>query len=171
MINSLVQNSLRFILLVLIQVLILNNIQLSGYLNPFLYVLILLMLPFETADWVVMLLAFMLGLLLDMFSDTLGLHTSACVFLAYARKSVLRYMAPREGYESGKKPNFRDMGISWFFIYAGILVFAHHLVLFYLETFRLNDFFSTFFKVILSSAFTLLTIFIAQLLFVTPRER
>jgi|SRR3990172_928336 len=161
----------RFVFLILFQVLILNNIELGGYLNPFLYVLFLLMLPFEMADWIVLLLGFLLGLALDMFMDTLGMHTTACVFMAFMRKNVLRIMSPREGYEGGKSPNFRDMGIAWFFIYASLLVFLHHLVLFFAESFRLSDFFPTLLKIFLSSTFTLISIFITQLLFVTPKER
>ena len=165
------ENFFRFVFLILFQVLIINNIQLSGYLNPFLYVLFLLMLPFEMADWVVLLLGFLLGIMLDMFTDTLGMHTTACVFMAFMRKNVLLFMSPREGYESGKSPNFRDMGISWFIIYSSILVFLHHFILFFTESFRLSDIFPTFLKIILSSAFTITAIFITQLLFVTPKER
>lgn len=171
MIKLVSSNFFRFVFLILFQVLILNNIQLSGYLNPFLYVLFLLMLPFEMADWVVLLLGFLLGIMLDMFTDTLGMHTTACVFMAFMRKNVLRFMSPREGYESGKNPNFRDMGISWFLIYSGILVSAHHFILFFFEAFRLTDFFYTLLKIIFSALFTLTAILITQLLFVTPKER
>ena len=164
-------NFFRFILLILFQVLILNNIELGGYLNPFLYILFLLMLPFEMADWIVLLLAFLLGITLDMFMDTLGMHSAACVFMAFMRKNILGFMSPREGYEGGKSPNFRDMGISWFFIYSAILVFSHHFVLFFAESFRLSDFFPTLLKIFLSSCFTLVSIIITQLLFVTPKER
>lgn len=161
----------RFALLVLFQVLILNNLNLGIYLTPFVYVLFLILLPFDTADWAVLLLGFFLGLTLDMFTDTLGLHATACVFMAYLRKNTLRFISPREGYEGGKKPNFRDMGISWFLIYSGILVFAHHFILFFAESFRFSDFFFTLFKIIASSAFTLSLIFLMQLLFVPPKER
>ncbi len=80
-------------------------------------------------------------------------------------------MAPREGYESNFKPTFRQMGITWFVTYSAILVVMHHLILFYLEIFRLNDFFFTFFKVIVSSVLTLLLIMLTQAIFNAPRER
>jgi hypothetical protein len=171
MVSTLTENALRFITLVLFQVLILNHVELGGYLNPFLYVLFILMLPFETPEWLVLLLGFVLGLVVDMFTDTLGMHTSATVFMAFLRKYVLKVIAPRDGYETSFKPTFRQMGFSWFLAYAVILVVAHHLLLFYIEIFRLSDFFFTFVKVVASSVFTLLLVFITQFLFHTPRER
>ena len=76
------ENIFRFILLILFQVLILDHVELGGYLNPFLYVMFILMLPFETPDWLVLLLGFITGLTLDMFTDTIGMHTASCVWLA-----------------------------------------------------------------------------------------
>ena len=171
MIGQVTSNIFRFIILVLFQVLILDNIEAGGYLNPFLYILFILMLPFETPDWLVLLLGFFIGLTIDMFTDTLGMHTSASVFAAFIRKFILRIIAPRDGYEASFKPTFRQMGFSWFLAYASILIFAHHFMLFFLEIFRLSDFFFTFLKVIFSSVFTLLLVFVAQMLFQTPRDR
>jgi hypothetical protein len=91
--------------------------------------------------------------------------------MAFLRKYVLRVIAPRDGYETAFRPTFRQMGFSWFLAYAVILVFAHHLILFYVEIFRLSDFFYTFAKVMASSIFTLLLVFITQFLFHAPRER
>lgn len=165
MINELVRNIFRFIFLVLFQVLILNNIQLSGYLNPFLYVLFILMLPFQTPDWLVLLLAFILGLSIDLFSDTGGLHAAATVFMAFFRKPILKLISPREGYDVVQKPTVQQFGFGWFFSYAGILVLLHHFFLFYMEAFHFSEFFSTFFRVILSSIFTLTLVFISQFFF------
>lgn len=171
MVSTIGRNITRFITLVLFQALVLNHIELGGYLNPFLYVLFVLMLPFETPEWLVLVLGFVLGLAVDMFTDTPGMHAMATVFVAYMRKYILRLMAPREGYESNFNPTFRQMGLQWFFIYSSILVFIHHFILFYVEVFRFSDFFATFVKVIFSSLFTLLLIFITQFIFNAPRER
>lgn len=165
MINETVKNILRFIFLVLFQVLILNNIQLSGYLNPFLYVLFILMLPFQTADWLVLVLAFVLGISIDMFADTGGLHAASCVLMAFFRKPILKLISPRDGYEVVQKPTIQQFGFRWFFSYAGILVLAHHFLLFYMENFSFSEFFFTLFRVILSSIFTLTLVFISQFFF------
>jgi rod shape-determining protein MreD len=171
MINSVAENAIRFIALLFFQVLILDHIELGGYLNPFLYILFIIMLPFETPEWLVLLLGFFLGLVIDMFTDTLGMHTTATVFIAFLRKYILRVLAPRDGYENTFKPTFRQMGLSWFLIYSSLMIVIHHFILFYLEIFRFSDFFTTFIKVIFSSVFTLLLVLITQFIFNTPRQR
>ncbi len=160
-----------FIILVLSQGLILNNIELGGYINPFLYVLFILMLPFETNDNLVLILAFLMGLSIDIFTSTLGIHISASVFMAFARKYLLLLIRPRGGYDSGTLPNIQYMGLSWYMTYSIILVVLHHFFLFYIESFKLSQFFSTFARVIMSSIFTLILIFIVQLFNYNPNNR
>ncbi len=162
MINLVARNAWRFIILVLFQVLVLNNIQFSGFVNPFMYVLFILLLPFETPRWLLLVSGFLLGLSVDIFSNTLGLHASATLFMAFLRPYVLRVISPRDGYETGTFPRVFYYGIAWFLNYAIILVFAHHLFLFYLEVFRFSEFFRTLLRVILSSSFSILFIVLSQ---------
>ncbi len=153
---------LRFVLLVFFQVLVLNNIQLGGYINPYLYILFILLLPFETPPWMLLLTGFLLGLTIDLFVHTPGVHTIATLFMAFSRPYVLDLFAPREGYETGTFPRLYYYGLEWFLKYTLILVFAHHLVLFYVEVFRFSDFFSTFLRVILSTFFSTILVVISQ---------
>ena len=165
MINEIVRNILRFFFLVFLQVLIIKNIELGRFVNPFLYVLFILMLPFNTPNWMALIISFLLGLTIDMFYDTMGMHAAACAFMAYARAGVLKLFSPREGYEFGTQPTIQYLGIPWFLSYASILILLHHLVLFYIEVFRFSEFFSTLFRVILSSFFTLLLVITSQFFF------
>lgn len=162
MINSIPLLTIRFIVLVLLQVLILNNVAFNGYVNPYLYILFVLMLPFETPKWLVLFLGFALGFSVDIFSSTLGMHLGATLFMAYAREYVLRLIAPRGGYDPVHKPSIKDMGIAWFTTYVSILTILHHLFLFTIEVFRFSEFFSTMGRSLLSSLFTLMLIFIIQ---------
>lgn len=164
MINDILKNLFRYIVLVLVQVVILNNIQLGGFINPYLYVLFILMLPFDTPVGLVMALSFAMGLTIDMFLNTVGMHAAACVFMGYSRLSVLKLFAPREGFESAVEPSFQNLGYKSYISYAAVMVVLHHLVLFYVEVFRFSEFFQTFFRVILSSIFSLFLIIISQLL-------
>ena len=164
MISNAFTFSLRFVILVLLQVLVLNNIQLGGYINPYLYVLFILMLPFEIPKSVVLILCFVLGLVIDMFSNTVGMHAAACVFMGFCRPFAILYIAPRGGYDFGALPSIRDLGFRWYIAYAGILVFLHHLILFFVEVFRFSDFPSTLSRVFVSSLFTLLLVVISQYL-------
>ena len=170
MINILFKNILRFIFLVLLQVIILNKIQFSGFINPYLYVIFILMLPFDTPAWILITSAFFLGLCMDTFSNTMGMHAAASVLMAFCRPFLLAYIAPREGYEFENKPAIAYMGFNWYLSYAGILVLIHHICLFYIEVFSMNEFFSTLSRVVLSVCFTLLLILIIQYLFYSNKR-
>lgn len=162
MIKVLPRNIFRIMILVLFQVFILNNLQFSGFVNPYMYVLFILLLPFETPGWLLLSLGFILGISIDLFANTPGLHASATVLMAFLRPLVLDYFAPRDGYVPGTYPRIYYYGLGWFFQYAAILIFAHHFFLFYLEVFRLNDFFLTFRRVVFSGIFTLFLVVLSQ---------
>jgi len=164
MITEAGKNMIRFVLLVFLQIFVLNNIQFSGFVNPYLYVLFILLLPFEISGWFMLVLGFVLGLVIDVASSTIGYHTIASVFMAYFRFHLLRFIAPRDGYEAGMTPTLQSLGLSWFFKYAAILTLAHHLVMFWVESFRFSDLLPATFRAIASSIFTILLIFIYQFL-------
>jgi hypothetical protein len=155
----------RFLFLALFQVLILNNIRLSGYINPYFYIYFILLLPFETPRWALLLSSFLLGMTLDLLSNTPGLNAAACVLMAFFRPVVISSISTGTEYMVGDHPSLKNQGIKWFSYYAVILVLVHHISLFYLEIFRLTEFFQTLLRALLSAAFTLLMIFISEYLF------
>ena len=85
-----------FVSLVLIQVLILNQIQLGGFINPYIYILFVILLPLSAPRYAVMLLGFVLGLTIDVFMNSLGIHAAATVFIAYLRPLVIRSISSHE---------------------------------------------------------------------------
>ena len=163
MINLLPRYIFNFIVLILLQVLILNNLQFSGYLNPFLYVLFIVTLPFQTPRWFLLILGFITGMTIDIFMNTLGIHAAATVFMSFLRPAILSSFSPRDGYEPGTRPVPVDYGFGWFFKYAALMVLAHHLFLFFVEAFSFSSFFAILWKSILSSLVSLAFIFIAML--------
>ena len=165
MLNEIIRNIVRFAILVGIQVLVIKNIELGRFINPFIYVLFIIGLPFETPKWLLLFSGFVMGITIDLFYDTAGMHAAACVFIAYLRPGLLKLFSPRDGYEFGTQPTIQYLGIPWFLSYSGILILLHHLILFYIEVFRFSEFFSTFFRVIVSSVFTVLLVVISQYLF------
>jgi len=162
--RDIIINALRFILLILLQVLILNNVNLGGYINPYVYIMFILLLPFETPKWLLLLSAFFLGLSIDLFTGSIGMHAAASTFMAYLRPFVSRIVHSRREYEPSIKPGINDLGIRWFASYTLLLVFAHHMLLFYLEVFRFEEFFSTLFQIILSTLVSSLLIILLDLL-------
>jgi len=162
MINSVLRFGLIFIILVLLQVLLFNNIQFSGYINPYVYLMFILLLPVEIPSWLLLFLSFVTGMIIDLFSGSPGIHTSATLLAGFVRPYVLRLSSPRDGYEPGANPSMLVYGFKWFFLYTLVMVLVHHTALFYLEVFRFTDFFRTMLRVLLSSAFTITFILLIE---------
>ena len=162
MINSILRFGLIFILLILLQVLLFNNIQFSGYVNPYVYIMFILLLPIDIPSWLLLILSFVTGLIIDFFSGSPGMHTSATVLVAFIRPYILRIVSPSDGYESGSDPSMLSYGFRWFFFYALLVVLVHHTALFYLEVFRFAGFFRTMLRVLLSSIFSMTFILLIE---------
>ncbi|HYW94786.1 MAG TPA: rod shape-determining protein MreD [Bacteroidales bacterium] len=162
MIKIYLRNIIRFFTVILVQVLIFNNMEVSGYLNPYFYVIFILLMPFEVPGWLLLSTAFVLGFTMDLFMSTPGMHASATVFMAFLRPFVLKNISPRDGYEPGTFPRVHFYGISWFAKYTFLLVLAHHLFLFMVEMFRFSDLPQIIIRTILSSLITTLLILISQ---------
>jgi hypothetical protein len=157
-------NILRFFFLIFFQGLILNHVNLGGYINPYFYIYFILLLPFSTPRWMLLILAFILGIGIDMFTNTIGLNAAACVFMAFVRPFVISAISSGPESLIGDTPSLKNQGLKWFLYYAIILILIHHTSLFYLEIFRLSEFFATFVRVLLSSAFTLILVMISEYL-------
>ncbi|MFN8210756.1 MAG: rod shape-determining protein MreD [Bacteroidales bacterium] len=162
MINSILRYSLIFVLLLLFQVLLLDNIFFRGYLNPYAYIMFIMLLPVEIPGWLLLIISFFTGLFIDFFSGTMGMNTGATVAAGFARPYILRLVSPRDGYEPGASPSMLAYGFRWFLFYSLLVVFLHHFVLFFLEVFRFTDFFRTIFRIILSTGFTVSFILIIE---------
>ena len=169
--TEIAKNIFRLVILILLQVLIVQNMNLGNYIILLPYVLIIIIIPFETPRLLILFISFLVGVIIDYFYDSSGLHASACTAIGFSRYYVLKFISPREGYDAGVQPTVEDMGLAWFLSYAGTLVLLHHLIFFYLEAFRFADFFKTLFRVILSSAGTFVFIYLLQFLFYTNKKR
>jgi len=170
MINKIIRNIILFIVLVLFQEMVLNQLQFSVYFNPTIYVFFILILPFETPNWLLLVLAFVLGMSVDIFSNTLGLTILASVFIAFCRPGILSIISPRQEYEPGLQPTIRDLGFGWFLTYAGVLIFIHHTLLFFLEAFTFDHFAFTISKVLVSSLASLAFCVVLQFLVFKPKK-
>ncbi len=152
---------LLFVVVVLLQVLIFNQIHLGGFLNPFLYVLFILLLPLSTPRYLVLILSFILGMTIDWFSNSPGLHASASVLMGYMRSPVIGLITMKESDQSDY-PGLRQTGWGWFLTYSAILVLIHHFFLFFVEIFSFENFFRTVMRSFASSVFTLVIIILSQ---------
>lgn len=161
--RQIIKYGLMFIGLVLTQVLVMNHIQFSGFVNPYIYILFVLLLPLNSPRYVVLILAFLLGITVDIFSNSLGIHAFATVFAAYFRPFVIHLVSNREE-DMSDYPGLMQNGVRWFLGYITIMVLLHHTVLFFLEVFTFHNFLETLFRVLLSSIFTIFAIVLSQFL-------
>lgn len=165
MIRTVLNNFFRFLVLTLFQVFVLNNVQLSGYINPYLYIIFILLLPLETPKSLLLIFAFIQGLTIDMFVQTPGMHAASCVLMAYLRPFVIGTISSKREYEPGIQPSIQDLGFVWFISYTGILTLAHHTILFFAEVFNFGEFLITIQRIIYSTIITLILIVISQYVF------
>lgn len=154
-----------FFIFLLAQVLLFKNVVLFHTAFCFIYVVYLLTFPVETNPLVLMAIAFAMGLGVDIFYDSVGLHAMASVFMVYARGFWLARITPQGGYDRNSLPTAAMNGVQWFIVYALPLVLMHHLVLFFVEAGGTTYFWLTLFKVLMSTLFTVLTIVISEMVF------
>jgi hypothetical protein len=162
MLKIYLRNILRFLIVVLFQFLVFENIQIGGSFSPYVYIIFILLLPFETSGWVLLVTSFLLGLSVDLLLLTPGYHASAATFMAALRPFVLRTLAPRDGYEPGTFPRIYYYGFLWFAKYALILVLAHHFFLFFMEVFRMSFFLLILTKTIINTIISSIIIILSQ---------
>jgi rod shape-determining protein MreD len=167
----LIINLLRFLVLVFIQVFLLKNISLYNLSIPYLYILFVLLLPFEIPNLLLFVLSFVLGLTIDAFYDTPGLHAASCVVLAFVRILFISVTVQKDGFDNEPEPTLGNMGFRWFATYTILLTLAHHFFLFNLEVFRLSEIQYTLVRFLLSSVFTVFLILISSFLFFRRKER
>ncbi len=172
--NVYLKNVLRFCIIVLLQVLILNKITLrwwsepSGFpvFIPYIYPLFLLLLPFETPVWGLLIAGFVLGSTVDAFSNTAGMHACATVLIAYLRTNVLSALLPRNLTEySGLQPSTKNMGWMPFLVYCGFLIILHHLLFFSVEMWNLSNVGQLLLKTLASTITSMMFIVVYLLLF------
>ena len=162
--NSVIsRNILRFIVLVLVQALILNNINFLGYINPYIYILFIILFPIKNNRLLFIFLSFLLGLTLDMFLDSGGVHAAASVTIAYIRPIVLKF-AFGATYEH-QTVKFSSTEFGQRFSYFSILILIHHLFVFSLEIFNTSQIILILKKTLFSGVFTLVLCLLLIVLF------
>ena len=163
--NLLTKNILRFILMLVIQVFVLNQMDLFGYLNPFVYILFIILLPFQINKILMLFLAFITGFAIDFFGNTPGLHSSACLIMAFIRPAVLSLFFGKIEFTQNEEPGINKLGFFGFFRYTLVLVFFHHFSLFFLEILNFSKILLVLKNTLFSGLLTMALIYIYIFLF------
>jgi rod shape-determining protein MreD len=157
-------NIIRWLLLLFVQIFLLRNLGFYNLSTPFLYTLFILVLPFGIPNFFLFLLAFATGLTIDGFYDTLGVHASACVALAFVRISFINISLNRDSVDE-PEPSLGNMGFKWFSLYSILCILTHHIVVFFLEAFKLSDIGYTLGRILLSVLLSMFTILLVEFTF------
>ena len=163
--NRYLMNTFRFLGLLALQVLVLNYICINGYINPYVYILYIMLLPFGIKGWMLLAAGFIMGYSVDLFMGTPGLHTGATVLMAFMRPTIIRMSTGAQESENLFEPSLSKMGMRWFFSYSLWLVIIHHLALFFLESFSIAQIGNTLLRTFFSIIFTQLFILLLMLMF------
>lgn len=159
---------LSFIILLLAQVAICNHINFLGYINPYIYIIFIFLFPIRDDRLILLLVSFTLGLLVDLFSDSGGVHAAASVCLAYARPILLKSSFGMLYEHQSIKFSSTDIGSLITYITAGTIL--HHFVLFTLEIFNISNILLILKKTLFSSIFTILLSILIIILFSRNRK-
>ncbi len=162
-INTFLQNTIAFVVLAILQIVVFNHVEITGIgVIPAVFTLFILILPYETPDWLLISLAFVLGVSVDIVSDSMGLNAASTVFMAFLRPTILKSLSPRDGYETGTYPKIYYMGFIWFLKYASIMIFIQQIIYYILADYNLSLWINSLVKIFIGSFISIILIVISQ---------
>ena len=153
---NIAKNILRFVVLLILQVLLFNHLNGWGLCHPYIYIMALICMPL-LPRWADMLIAFALGFVMDMFCSSLGIHTAACVLIAYLRPLLLAKMV-QDPERVMQDVSVDTVGLSQFVRLTVALCLLHHGVVFLMDACTLSHFWILLLRWIISCAVTLFVI-------------
>jgi len=162
--NKSIYLSFLFISIVLLQVFILDNILLFGFVNPYVYIAFIFFYPLKENRFFFLFLAFLLGLSVDFFSDSGGIHAFATLFIAYLRLVLVKVIFKKTAIDY-QLFNLNEESFGKVFNYVALLTIIHHFLLFSLANFSFQNFVHVLLQTILSSIFTLILFFLGTYIF------
>ncbi len=166
--SALVVNIFRFILLLAVQIIIFNNMNFFGFISPFPYLLFIILYPVNGNKSGLLFASFFLGLIMDLFCNSGGVHATACILLAYVRPALFKFSFGLS-YEY-QTVRLNDVLSPERFTFIFLAVIIHHIVLFLLEAFQISFILDVLLRTLLSTAFTIL-ISITIIYLIKPNKR
>ncbi|WP_373072418.1 rod shape-determining protein MreD [Zeaxanthinibacter enoshimensis] len=166
--NSYFMNAVRFLLLIAVQVLVFNKLNFFGFINPMVYILFLYWYPIKENRTAFISISFLLGFIIDIFSDTMALHAASSVTIAYLRPAIMRFVfGVNFEFQSFKLSNTTLVQQITF---LALLIITHHLLFFTLEIFSFSNLLIILKKVVFTGAATLVVCLLFRTLFSVKKE-
>lgn len=171
MTKTIIHLIILFVILVIAQALIFNNLCLWGVAMPLVFIYFIMRLPVSFSPIAVMSLSFLLGLTIDIFSDTLGVNALACTILGASRKVLLKLYFPREEDMPEPIPSVRTLGLGVYVKYAITVSLFYCLVYFLIETMTLADLPRMLLRIVASTVITFVFIMCFEIIGRTGEKR
>lgn len=162
--NLVLNNAIRFIALIFLQVLVLNHVNIFGHINPMVYIVWVFLFPVRKKRSLFLILSFLLGISIDFFSDSGGINAFAITFIAYLRLPVLKAILRKSDLDYVQF-NLRAISFNKAFLFISTLTIIHHFIVFSLEYFSFNALLSIISNTILTSIFTIFISILGIVLF------
>ena len=166
-------NIIRAFLLLLVQILILNFVKITWFSIPFIevfvYPLIIFLLPLRIPATLLVLTGFTIGLIVDIFLNTPGVHSGAGAFTGLIRPYVINFLTPRGGYKVNISPTIATINLRWFLLYAAIMVSLHCFAVSLIDIFQLKLLHYILIRTLLSAIISYVVIMIIMIVF-DPKE-
>lgn len=169
MIKDIIYSAIQFILLVLLQVFILDNVALWGFINPMVYIWFIILLPYGTPKWLTLLSSFLLGICVDIFAGDIGINAFACVFIAFLRPILLSSFSGNIDNPS-QRPSISTQGFINFLFFTLSMTLVHHLLCFFISTFAWVEIIQVLLRSLMSSVITILVILLLDMIFFRKAE-
>ncbi|HEX4959037.1 MAG TPA: rod shape-determining protein MreD [Lacibacter sp.] len=170
--SSLLRYIIRFVLLMLVQVFVLNQVPpLHQYFPPLLYYIFILWLPFTIGRSQLLVVSFMTGLALDFFTKTPGMHAAACVIIGYIRPFIINLIVSQQGVEFNyREPSTTSLGNIQYIIYVVVLTVLHHAMLFTIQAFQFGNLVYLLFKTLGASLISFMLILVVEIIFMRKQK-
>ncbi|MGP1515401.1 MAG: rod shape-determining protein MreD [Bacteroidales bacterium] len=170
MIKVVIISVIQFLVLLFCQIFLLNNIYFLGFVNPMLYIWFVLMLPFATPKWLVLVTSFVLGVSVDIFSSDIGINAFVSVFIGFIRPTILVTFFDGLDNVSYLRPSASSMGFKNFFLYVLILVLTHHFLYFTIAVFSFKEILQIMGRTLLSTVITTALILFLDMIFLKKNK-
>jgi hypothetical protein len=154
----------------MVQVLVLNNVTLPGVFNPYIYIYFIMTLPLMMSHTSLVLVSFLCGLGVDIFSNSMGIHAFTCTFIGFLRPYIITLLKPSGGYNPDDKISLHHLGFRWFLMYTLFNTFLMHFVLFLVETLSTQQLILVMNKAISSSLLATTIIILTEYFFYNRKK-
>lgn len=164
--NNLIKHISFSLLVVFFQIVVFNNLEISSFVIPFAYPIIIVSFARTTSRSLILILGFLIGLVIDVFSNTGGAHAMGLTAMAFFQPYLLSSMGPSDSGSEKASASIYSLGIQNYFVFALILLFLHHFIVFTMEVFSFTNFGATFLRIISSSIASAFLLMLIQFTFV-----